>query len=229
MPDPTLLYRRPNSPRPRAEASPVVPPTVPSNPPRARRRSSPPSCATRSKPPVSRSTDLLDDERFAQAAELLQSVIAPAAAALGVEHPRVLPLRRGGQPSSSSAATIGRRCRNSTRSSRCITAPPAPVARKSWTAFGRRPTAEPSSARPRRHCSQFRQALTQVRVAGSDVSDTALDLRRNIGSLLGSDGRTVEAIAALQPLHEDLCVVYGPNHPETQEVADLLARLRLTT
>ncbi|MEU8262956.1 hypothetical protein AB0C02_20290 [Micromonospora sp. NPDC048999] len=69
--------------------------------------------------------------------------------------------------------------------------------------------------------------LTHVRAASSEVSPTALDLRRNIGILLLSEGRAAEAMDELQPLYDDLCVVYGPQHEETREVADLLARLRL--
>jgi hypothetical protein len=74
---------------------------------------------------------------------------------------------------------------------------------------------------------QFRQVLTHVRAASSDATPTALDLRRNIGMLLLSEGNVTEAVAELQPLYEDLCLVYGPRHEETQEVADALARLRL--
>ncbi|MFD0783053.1 serine/threonine protein kinase, partial [Micromonospora azadirachtae] len=73
---------------------------------------------------------------------------------------------------------------------------------------------------------QFRQVLTHVRAASGDASPTALDLRRNIGMLLLSEGKAAEAADELQPLHDDLCVVYGPQHEETREVADVLARLR---
>jgi hypothetical protein len=45
--------------------------------------------------------------------------------------------------------------------------------------------------------------------------------------LLLSEGRAAEAVAELQPLYDDLLVVYGPHHEETREVADVLARLRL--
>ncbi|WP_328415021.1 hypothetical protein OG470_22030 [Micromonospora sp. NBC_00389] len=74
---------------------------------------------------------------------------------------------------------------------------------------------------------QFRQVLTHVRAASGDVSPTALDLRFNIGILLVSEDKAAEAADELQPLHDDLCVVYGPEHELTREVADLLARLRL--
>jgi len=69
--------------------------------------------------------------------------------------------------------------------------------------------------------------LTHVRAESGDASPTALDLRRNIGILLLSEGRTAEAITELDQLYEDLCVVYGPDHEEAREVAGVLARLRL--
>ncbi|MGW1808136.1 hypothetical protein [Streptomyces sp. NPDC002078] len=32
----------------------------------------------------------------------------------------------------------------------------------------------------------------------------------------------------LEPLHDDMCVVYGPDDEETVEIAEALARIRLT-
>jgi hypothetical protein len=52
--------------------------------------------------------------------------------------------------------------------------------------------------------------------------------RRDIGWLLLTEGRAAEAYAELQPVHEDLCLLYGPDHPDAREVADALARLRLS-
>lgn len=74
---------------------------------------------------------------------------------------------------------------------------------------------------------QFQQVLTHVRAESGDASPTALDLRRNIGALLASEGRVPEAIGELDQLYEDLCMVYGADHEETREVAGMLARLRL--
>lgn len=74
---------------------------------------------------------------------------------------------------------------------------------------------------------QFRQVLTRVRAADSDVTTTALDLRRSIGTLLLSEGQREEAKAELEALHQDLLVVYGPDHDETIEVAEILMRLNL--
>ncbi|WP_091458071.1 hypothetical protein [Micromonospora inyonensis] len=75
---------------------------------------------------------------------------------------------------------------------------------------------------------QFRQVLTHVRAAEGDVSTTSLELRRDIGLLLLAEGDVEAAKAEFVSLHEDLGVVYGPDHEETRDVADLLTRLRFS-
>jgi serine/threonine protein kinase len=90
MPDPTLLYRRPNSPRPRPESSPVVP--APADAPSAAQLPAVPPTEMRDaiKAAMSQSAALLEEERYAQAAEVLEMVIGPASAELGGERSRVL-------------------------------------------------------------------------------------------------------------------------------------------
>ncbi|WP_201754241.1 hypothetical protein [Micromonospora rubida] len=58
------------------------------------------------------------------------------------------------------------------------------------------------------------------------MSFDALELRRNICRLLLAEGNAEQALAELVPLREDLSLVYGPDHEETQEIADVLTRLR---
>lgn len=228
VPDPTLLYRRPNAPRLRPEA-----PSVPD--PRERPVPSQPSAGG---PPtdlrgaihgaVSRSNDLLAEERYTQAAEALQQVIEPAAAVLGVESPRVLALRQR----RAAILVIGGDFRQA-----------LPEFDALYSAFARTggPTGDDALAclRQAAHCRaelgqstaalrRFRQVLTHVRAAEGDVSSDALELRRNIGMLLLAEGSVEQAVAELVPLHEDLSLVYGPDHEETQEISDLLTRLRRT-
>ncbi len=226
VPDPTLVYRRPNAPRRRPEPAPVVPA------PRSDSAADPAAILRTGvrdaiKAAVSQSDELLDDERFAQAAEVLEQVIGPASAALGAESPRVLGLRSR----RAAILVIGGDFRRALPEFDALAA-----------AYAR--TAGPTSGdaleclRQAAHCRaelgqattalrQFRQVLTHVRAASGDASPTALDLRFNIGMLLLSEGKAAEAADELQPLHDDLCVVYGPEHELTLEVADLLARLRL--
>ncbi|SNS77321.1 Serine/threonine protein kinase [Asanoa hainanensis] len=224
MPDPTLVYRRPNSPRRRPEPAPVVP--------AQRTESVDPTLVPRTElrdainAAVAQSSDLLDDERFAQAAEVLEQVIGSASAALGAESPRVLRLRSR----RAAILVIGGDFRRALPEFDALTA-----------AYTRTegPTGENTleCLRQAAHCRaelgqataalrQFRQVLTHVRAASGDVSATALDLRRNIAMLLLSEGNTAEAADELRPLHEDLCLVFGPEHEETQEVAEVLDRLR---
>ncbi|MEU6364955.1 hypothetical protein ABZ876_04190 [Streptomyces sp. NPDC046931] len=62
----------------------------------------------------------------------------------------------------------------------------------------------------------------------SDASDEAIGLCRAIRFLELSEGRLVEARRMLEPLHDEMCVVYGPEDEDTAEIAEALARIRLT-
>nr|WP_275941523.1 serine/threonine-protein kinase [Planosporangium mesophilum] len=224
MPDPTLLYRRPNSPRPRPETPPVSRPVAPTVRPAAVVDA---ELRDAIKAAVSQSDELLNDERFAQAAEVLQKVIDPAAAALGAESPRVLGLRSR----RAAILVLGGDFRRALPEFDALAAayartagPASPDALDCLreAAYCRAELGQATAA-----LRQFEQVLAQVRAADGDASPTALDLRRNIGMLLLSEGKASEAVAELQPLYDDLCVVYGPQHEDSQEVADVLARLRL--
>lgn len=228
-PDPTLLYRRPNAPRRRSE----MPPTLAESPGTAPAPTLPetaPVTALRDamQEAFARSKALLADERFAQAAEVLQAAIGPAAEALGAESPRVLKLRRR----RAAILVVGGDVRTALPEFDAL-------------ASAYRRTAGPGSKealeclRQAAHCraelgqvtaalGQFRAVLDQVRAADGDASETALDLRQNIGVLLLSEGKAREAAAVLRPLHDDLCVVFGPDDDSAQEVADILSRLRMT-
>ncbi|MGY4680326.1 protein kinase domain-containing protein [Micromonospora aurantiaca (nom. illeg.)] len=225
VPDPTLLYRRPNAPRPR---------TGTSSTPDSRYRPVPAPPADGSPTDLrgainqawSHSNDLLDDERYTQAAEALQQVIEPAAAALGAESPRVLALRQR----RAAILVIGGDFRQA-----------LPEFDALYSAFTRTsgPTSDEALAclRQAAHCRaelgqatvalrHFRQVLAHIRAAEGDVSSAALELRRNISMLLLAEGNVDQAVTELVPLHEDLSLVYGNDHEETQEIADVLMRLR---
>jgi len=224
VPDPTLLYRHPNAPRPRvATGVPDQPVPAPAPSPETA-----PATELRGaiRAAISTSDELLDDERFAQAAEALQQVIEPAAAALGIESRRVLSLRRR----RAAILVVGGDFRAA-----------LPEFDALYAAFVR--TGGPNTddalecLRQAAHCRaelgqatialrQFRQVLTHVRARDGDVSTEAVDLRRNIAMLLLASGDTEEAVAELIPLHDDFLVLYGPDHEETREIADILARLR---
>jgi len=227
VPDPTLLYRRPNAPRPRPQTPPSVPEPVATAP--ADQPEAVPATQLRDaiKAAAAQAKELAEDGRFAQAAEVLQAVIAPAAEALGAESPRVLNLRKrraailvvGGDfraalPEFDALASAYQR-----------TAGPNSPDALDCQAQAARCRAELGQATAA--LDQFRSVLERVRAAEGDASETALELRQDVGVLLLSEGRTREAVDILQPLYEDLCLVYGPDDESAQEVADILARIRL--
>jgi len=173
------------------------------------------------------SAALLDQGRFAQAAEVLDDVIVTATEALGADSPRVLPLRsfwaavlviggdfRRALPEFDALAAVYVR----------ISGPDSQEALDCLrqAAYCRAELGEASAA-----LRQFNEVLTRIRDRDGDATPTALDLRRNIGMLLLSEGKVAEATAQLSALHQDLLVVYGPDHEETQEVADVLTRLSI--
>ncbi|MGV9763577.1 protein kinase domain-containing protein [Micromonospora tulbaghiae] len=227
MPDPTLVYRRPNVPRRRPEPAPVV------SAPQSDALAVDPAAILRTgvrdaiKAAVSQSDELLDDERFAQAAEVIEQVIGPASAALGAESPRVLGLRSR----RAAILVIGGDFRRALPEFDALAAAYArtigPASENALECLRQAAHCRAELGQATTALRQFRQVLTHVRAASGDVSPTALDLRFTIGILLISEDKAAEAADELQPLHDDLCVVYGPDHELTREVADLLARLRL--
>ncbi|MGW4436089.1 hypothetical protein ACWELO_10055 [Streptomyces sp. NPDC004596] len=69
--------------------------------------------------------------------------------------------------------------------------------------------------------------LHVVSAVDGDVNENAVELRRDIGMLLLAQGRTADAFDVLEPLHADLCLVFGPDDELTAEVAETLAVIRL--
>jgi tetratricopeptide (TPR) repeat protein len=170
---------------------------------------------------------LLEDERFAQAAEVLGEVLEPAAAALGVDNRKVLDLRQrraavlflGGDfrtalPEFDALAEAYAR----------TSGPAGPSARlcRAQAAHCRAELGQVTAA-----LEQFEAVLRQVTAVASDADEEAIELRRAIGFLLLSEGRYAEAREVLEALHEDLCLIVGPDDEETVEIADALTRIRL--
>lgn len=75
---------------------------------------------------------------------------------------------------------------------------------------------------------KFEAVLRQVKAMDSDARDEAVELRRTIGFLELSQERLDEAQRILEPLHDDMCVVYGTGDDDMVEIAEALARIRLT-
>ncbi|MCH0538152.1 protein kinase [Streptomyces sp. MUM 203J] len=223
-PDPTALFRHPYAPRsrPRPAAAPTpsgeqAPAPVPV----------PDELRADIKDAYAHSDALLEEERFTQAAEVLSEVIEPAARALGTENRQVLELRT----QRAAIRLLGGDYRAA-----------LPEFTALADAYGRiaGPTSEQAracraqAARCRAELGQVTEALTAleavlavVRSVDSDVSEEAVELRRDIGMLLLAQGRAAEAVVVLEPLHDDLNVVYGPADELTAEIAEALALIRL--
>ncbi|WP_432034563.1 serine/threonine-protein kinase [Streptomyces antibioticus] len=228
-PDPTGVFRRPFAPRARAQtpapgpggpAPTAVLPEAPPVPVPAQLREDIREAYTHSEA-------LLEEERFAQAAEVLSEVIGPAALALGSESKQVLALRR----QRAAIRLLGGDYRAALPEFDALADAYARIAG---------PTGEQAracraqAARCRAELGQVTDALAAlqgvlnvVRTVDSDVSEEAVELRHNIGMLLLAQGRTAEARQVLEPLHQDMCMVFGPEDEMTAEIAEALAVIRL--
>lgn len=170
---------------------------------------------------------LLDEERFTQAAEVLSEIIEPAARALGAENKKVLELRtqraaiqllggdyRAALPEFDALADAHAR-----------TGGPSSAQARACRAQAARCRAELGQATDA--LVALRAVLDVVRAVDGDVSEEAVELRRDIGMLLLAQGEAPEAQLILGPLHEDLCLVYGPTDDLSEEVAEALALIEL--
>jgi tetratricopeptide (TPR) repeat protein len=227
LPDPTRPYRRPNAPRPLPGMDQEEEVPLPTPPAEATDAAPLTSLRDAIRSAIDQSVVLLREERFSQAAEVLQEAIVPASDALGAESPHVLKLR-------ARRAAILVRGGAARRALPEFDALAAAYARSG----GRDGSEALKCRRQAAHCraelgrtsealKQFRDVLDLVIAQDGITSTAALELRRSIGVLLLAEDDE-EAAVILGPLHEDLCHLLGPDHEETREVADLLTRLRLS-
>jgi tRNA A-37 threonylcarbamoyl transferase component Bud32/tetratricopeptide (TPR) repeat protein len=226
-PDPTAVFRRPYAPRTRAEAATAGAPTPGALAPGAQPVPLPARLREDIKEAYARADALLEDERFAQAAEVLGEVVEPAALALGSESRPVLALRSR----RAAIRLLGGDYRAALPEFDALAGAYARIAG---------PTGEQAracraqAARCRAELGQVTDALAAlqgvlnvVRTVDSDVCEEAVELRHNIGMLLLAQGRAAEARQVLEPLHEDMCAVFGPEDEMTAEIAEALALIRL--
>lgn len=229
-PDPTGIFRRPYAPRSRsatgsarpaesAAAAPDAPPAVPAAEREALRE--------QIREVYAHYVALMEEERYAQASEVVDEMIEPAARALGSESRAVLRLRTW--------RAVSRQLAGDHRAA----LPEFEALADAYARVGG-PSSEEAlesraqAARCRGELGQVTEALTglngvldAVRTVDGDVSENAVELRRDIGMLLLAQQRAAEAYDVLEPLHADLCVVYGPDDELTAEVAETLAVIRL--
>ncbi|MBG7698561.1 serine/threonine protein kinase [Streptomyces sp. MC1] len=228
-PDPTGIFRHPYAPRsrtgttgggqPAAPAGQAAPPLVPA----AERE----ELREQIREIHAHYVALMEEERYAQAAEVVGEMVEPAARALGAESKAVLRLRTW--------RAVSRQLAGDHRAA-------LPEFEALADAYGRvsgRSSEEAlecraQAARCRGELGQVTEALAGlndvldiVRAVDGDVSENAVELRRDIGMLLLAQGRTADAFDVLDPLHADLSLVFGPDDELTAEVAETLAVIRL--
>ncbi|MCP2255172.1 Serine/threonine protein kinase [Prauserella aidingensis] len=226
MPDPTLVFRRPNAPGSRSESGPVLEPATAEE--SAASASRVPRTAMRESmdDAVERADALLGEYRFMQAAEVLDAVIQPAGNVLGAENPHVLQLRLR-------------------RAAILVIAGEYRLARPEFDAladaFARTegPNSDDAveSLRQAAYCraelgdvdealAQFHDVLTRLRSERGDGTETAFEVRRNIGELQAARNDLDDAEQTLRALHDDLVLINGADDEDTLYVAELLGRLR---
>ncbi|MDQ0695256.1 serine/threonine-protein kinase [Streptomyces albidoflavus] len=223
-PDPTGLFRHPYAPRSRPRP---VAAQAPSGEPAPAPVPVPDGLRADIKEAYAHSDALLEEERFAQAAEVLSEVIEPAARALGTDNRQVLELRT----QRAAIRLLGGDYRAALPEFNALT---DAYGRIAGPTSARARACRAQAARCRAELGQVTEALTAlesvlaiVRSVDSDASEEALELRRDIGMLLLAQGRAADALFVLEPLHGDLNVVYGPADELTAEIAEALSLIRL--
>jgi len=223
-PDPTGVFRHPYAPRSRTRTPPaaVRTPTLidPAPVPDQQLR-------VAVKDAYRQSDALLAEERFTQAVEVLSAVIEPAARAFGSDSRDLLNLRKrravirflGGDyraalPEFALLANVYAR-----------TAGPTSTPARECRA---------QAARCRAELGQVTEALQELQeifrvVSGldGDASEEAIDLRHSIAVLVLAQGRVADAVRLLEPLYEDLVMVYGTEDELAVEVSETLFRIGL--
>jgi hypothetical protein len=227
-PDPTGLYRRPYAPRARAGGRTLVAPDTAAGGRVAAYVVSPPErelLRARLREVDEHYIALMEEERYTQAAEVAGEMIEPLARALGAENKAVLRLRR--------RRAVSRQLAGDHRAA-------LPEFEALAEAYGRinGPADEAArdcraqAARCRGELGRVTEALVELRgvleaerAVESDVSDAAVELRRDIGMLLLGQGDPREAGEWLRALYEDIVLVHGPEHEVAVEAAEVLAAL----
>ncbi|WUT00368.1 serine/threonine protein kinase [Streptomyces sp. NBC_00708] len=225
VPDPTGIFRDPYAPRARGGSGRA---TAPTNAPAAPVAVPVPARLREEiEDAYAHSDALLEEERFAQAAEVLGEVIEPAARVLGAESKRVLALRKN----RAAIQLLGGDYRaalpefDALADAYARTDGPAGASARACRAQAARCRAELGRATDA--LAELRTLLAVVRSVDSDLSEEAVELRRDIGMLLLAQGQAAEADRILRPLYEDLCVVFGPEDEMSEEVAEALALIGL--
>lgn len=223
VPDPTRPYRTPLAPLARSHTD----ATTPSTPSPAEPVPTDDSARLHAEieEALANADRLMNEGRSGQAADLLKAALDKATPTAGAENPTVLELRKFravalllGENYRRSAPEFERLADAYSRTRGPIDADTLACRRQA--AFSRAQLGESTVA-----LRQFHEALEGYRSAQGDGSQEVLGIRRDIIFLLLAEQRIDTVLPMVQELYQDMAVLKGTDHPETQEIADLLAYL----
>lgn len=226
MPDPTRLFRQPYAPRSRAAAP--APQPAPGAP--APAHPVPGLLSEELREEIrevhTHYDALMDEERFAQAAEVAGEMADRAARALGADHRAVLALRTRRAVSLLLGGDFRAALPEFETLAGAYARTVGPTGRQALDCRAQAARCRAELGQATEALADLRAVLDLIRTTESDVSEGAVVLRRDIAMLLLAQGKTAEALALLEPLHADLLVVQGPDDELTVEIADILAVIR---
>jgi hypothetical protein len=227
LPDPTRVYRLPYAPRPRRHSKPPTAPALGSATPDDNAGSTEREVLREAiRSARERYGVLMDEGRFTQAAEVVGEMAVPAARVLGRDSSSALALRkfralalllsgdhRTALPEFASLAKTYERVEG-------------PQGKNVLSCRAQAARCQGELGQATEALSELRIVLAGVQARDGDVSEEAVALRRDIGELLLAQDNLVEALAVLEPLRDDLVVVYGPDDEQTSEVEQAIALIR---
>ncbi|MGO4649127.1 serine/threonine-protein kinase [Nocardia sp. 2YAB30] len=223
FPDPTRVFRRPNAPLETGQVDPTKLRSTPASAPTAPLSAM--HLRTAIENAVRRYDELLAEDRYAQAADLLAPVIDSAAESQGPDSTKVLGLR---ERVAAAWAVGGEHRRARVEFDALADAYQRVEGRFSASAWECRA----ASARCRMGLGdvegglgELEELLADMVACGGDGSEAVLELRVEIAELFCETGDVESARRLLEPLHADLCVLRGANDELAEYVAQMLRRL----
>lgn len=225
LPDPTRVFRQPYAPRPRRTVETPVAPA--------------PSPAVETEGTIERAVlldavsdarsrylELMEEGRFTQAAEVVGEIAMPAARILGRDSKRVLALRKRRAVALLFGGDHRAALPEFAALAKAYARVEGPQSENALSCRAQAARCQGALGQATEALGELRLVLAGVQDRDSDVSDEAVELRRDIGDLLLSQGKLAEALAVLEPLRTDLAIVHGPEDEQTSDVAETVEFIR---
>lgn len=223
FPDPTRVFRLPYAPHPRrggeAPTSPTLAPDGEGSIEREALREAIREARNRYR-------ELMEDGRFTQAAEVAGETAALAVRVLGRDNQQALDLRKRRSVALFLGGDVRAALPEFASLARAYARVDGPQSENALSCRAQAARCQAKLGQATEALGELRLVFAGVQARDSDVSDEAIELRRDIGELLLAQGSLADALAVLEPLRDDLAVVYGPEDEQTSEVAEAIALIR---